>query len=214
MYSLAQHDGTLMTRPHIPLLKENNVRTGFFNRAQIEAVLAHLPAPVQPVVRFAYLTGWRVSSEVLRLEWRQVDFTAGTVWLEVGTTKNEHARLFPFDVLPELGEVLRGQRGVTSQIEQAQGRIVPWVFHRAGKRIASFYTVWASACRAAGCPGRVPHDMRRSAVRNLIRAGVPEKTAMLLTGHKSRSVFDRYDIVNEADLQAAVRKLGAGNDGY
>ncbi len=214
MYSLAMHDGTLLSRPHIPMLAEHNVRTGFFNREQIEAVLAHLPAPVQPVVRFAYLTGWRVQSEVLTLEWRQVDFTAGTVWLEVGTTKNQDGRLFPFDVLPELGEVLRDQRGVTSQIEQAQGRIVPWVFHRAGKRIASFYTVWASACRAARCPGRVPHDMRRSAVRNLIRAGVPEKTAMLLTGHKSRTVFDRYDIVNEADLRVAVRKLGAGTDGY
>ncbi len=70
-----------------------------------------------------------------------------------------------------------------------------------------FRDVWASACRAAGCPGRVPHDMRRSTVRNLIRAGVSEKTAMLLTGHKTRVVFDRYDIVNEDDLREAVRKL-------
>ena len=154
-----------------------------------------------------------MQSEVLTLEWRQVDFTAGTVWLEVGTTKNQDGRLFPFDVLPELGDLLHAQRRVTSQIEQAQGRIVPWVFHRTGKRIAGFRKVWASACRAAGCPSRVPHDMRRSAVRNLIRAGVPEKTAMLLTGHKSRTVFDRYDIVNEADLRVAVRKLGVGTDG-
>ena len=214
MYTLALHDGTLITRPHIPMLEEHNVRTGFFNREQIEAVLAHLPVPLQPVIRFAYLTGWRVPSEVLTLEWRQVDFMAGSVWLEVGSTKNQDGRLFPFDVLPELGDVLREQRRVTSQIEQAQGRIVPWVFHRSGKRVKDFSDAWASACRAAGCPGRVPHDLRRSAVRNLIRAGVPEKTAMLLTGHKSRSVFDRYDIVNEADLRAAVRKLGAVSDGY
>ena len=214
LYSLAMHDGTLLTRPHIPMLAEHNVRTGFFTRAQIEAVLGHLPAPVQPVIRFAYLTGWLVPSEVLTLEWRQVDFRAGTVWLEVGTAKNEDGRLFPFDVLPELGDLLTAQRRVTSQVEQEQGRIVPWVFHRNGKGIRRFSAVWATACRAAGCPGRVPHDMRRSAVRNLIRAGVPEKTAMLLTGHKSRSVFDRYDIVNEADLREAVRKLGAGTDGY
>ncbi len=209
MYSLAMHDGTLLARPHIPLLQEHNVRTGFFNREQIEAVLAHLPGPVQPVVRFAYLTGWRVPSEVLRLEWRQVDFTAGTVRLEVGTTKNQDGRVFPFDVLPELGDVLQGQRQMTSLLEQAQGRIVPWVFHRRGKQVKDFRDVWASACRAAGCPGRVPHDMRRSAVRNLVRAGVAEKTAMLLTGHKSRVVFDRYDIVNEDDLREAVRKLSA-----
>ena len=209
MYSLAMHDGTLLTRPHIPLLKENNVRTGFFSREQIDAVVAHLPAPVQAVVQFAYLTGWRVPSEVLRLEWRQVDFTAGMVWLEVGTTKNQDGRLFPFDVLPALGTVLETQRRVTSQVEQEQGRIVPWVFHRDGTQIKDFRDVWASACRAAGCPGRGPHDMRRSAVRNLIRAGVSEKTAMLLTGHKTRVVFDRYDIVNEDDLRAAVRKLSA-----
>ena len=117
--------------------------------------------------------------------------------------------MFPFDVFPALGDVLQAQRRVTSQVEQERGRIVPWVFHRTGKRIANFHHAWVSACRAAGCPGRVPHDMRRSAVRNLIRAGVPEKMAMLLTGHKSRVVFDRYDIVNEADLREAVRKLDA-----
>ena len=77
MYSLALHAGKLMARPHIPLLEENNVRTGFFDRAQIEAVLAHLPAPVQPVIRFAYLTGWRVPSEVLTLEWRQGGLPGG-----------------------------------------------------------------------------------------------------------------------------------------
>ena len=67
----------VLTRPHIPLLKEHNVRTGFFSREQIDAVEAHLPAPVQAVVRFAYLTGWRVPSEVLTLEWRQVDSRPG-----------------------------------------------------------------------------------------------------------------------------------------
>jgi len=69
--------------------------------------------------------------------------------------------------------------------------------------------VWRVACAAAGCPGRIPHDMRRSAVRNLVRAGIPERVAMMLTGHRTRSVFERYNIVSDGDLRDAARKLDA-----
>jgi integrase len=76
-----------------------------------------------------------------------------------------------------------------------------------GRAIKRFSEEWRAACVRAGAPGRIPHDFRRTAVRNLVRAGVSEKVALQLTGHKTRSVFDRYDIVNEADLRSAVCRL-------
>ena len=195
-------------------MREDNVRTGFFERDQFDSTCSHLPAPLRAVITFAYLTGWRTGSEVLPLEWRQVDREAGVVRLEPGKTKNSEGRSFPYRLLPELVEVLEAQWLAHEALVSA-GRICPLVFHRNGKRIASFRKAFASATKAAGCPGRIPHDLRRTAVRNLVRAGVPEKVAMTLTGHKTRSVFDRYDIVNEANLAEAVRKLGtvAGTTG-
>jgi integrase len=75
------------------------------------------------------------------------------------------------------------------------------------KPIVSFLKSWNIACRAAGCPGRIPHDLRRTAVRNLVRAGIPESVAMQMTGHKTRSVFERYNITSAGDLHEAARKL-------
>lgn len=158
---------------------------------------------------FAYCTGWRTPSEVLPLTWAQVDFAAGVVRLEPGTTKNREGRTFPFAVLPQLEAVLRTQREYTTAVERRLGCVIPWVFHREGQRLKGFRRAWLSACRRAGLVGMIPHDFRRTAVRNLVRAGVPERVAMQLTGHKTRSVFDRYDIVNEADLREAVAKLAA-----
>ncbi len=207
-FTLAVQAGKLMTRPHVPMLAENNVRKGFFERQEFEDVRAHLPADLQGVVTFAFLTGWRVASEVLSLEWRQVDRGAGTVRLDPGTTKNAEGRLFPYgDMLPELRDLIESQYKTKQETERTQGAVVARVFHRNGAPIRDFRSAWRSACEAAGVPGRIPHDFRRTAVRNLVRAGVSERTAMQLTGHKTRSVFDRYDIVNEADLREAVSKL-------
>ena len=98
-------------------------------------------------------------------------------------------------------------RGPTPSLSQGHDRICPWVFHRHGQRILNFRAAWETAAIAAGCPGRIPHDLRRTAVRNLVRVGVPERVSMMLTGHKTRSVFERYNIVSDTDLVDAARRL-------
>lgn len=211
MFTLAVQGGKLMTRPYIPLLKENNVRTGFFEPEQFKSVKNHLPAHMQPIVEFAHITGWRTPSEILPLEWRQVDLKAGEVRLDAGTTKNGDGRVFPFT--SELRRVFEDQQKVADQLKR-EGTITRVVFcytkgKKAGQRIteSGFNKQWRQARVAAGCPGRIPHDFRRTAVRNLVRAGVPERVAMQLTGHKTRAVFERYNIVSPGDLRDAARRL-------
>ena len=206
-YVLGIENGKVLARPKIAMLDEDNVREGFFEREQFEAVRANLPEPIQTVVTFAYITGWRVNSEVLPLQWRQVDFVAGRVRLEPGTTKNRQGRESP--LTRELRSLLDGQRAHTDAVQKARGAIIPHVFHRKGEPIRWFYDSWRSACTNAGHPGRIPHDFRRTAVRNLVRAGIPERVAMTMTGHQTREVFERYNIVSDGDLDEAARRLDA-----
>lgn len=194
-FNLAIQGGKLLYKPHIPLLREDNTRAGFFELEQFQAVRDHLPEPLRPVVEFAYITGWRIASELLSLQWRQVDFTAGEIRLDAGTTKNGEGRVFP--MTDDLRALLEVQFEAHTKRKKA-GQIVPWVFVRmvAEKRggpkqprpIRAFTKAWQAACIAAGCPGRIPHDFRRTAVRNMVRRSVPERVAMQLTGHKTRSV--------------------------
>ena len=205
MYSLAVQGQKLHHRPYIPMLQENNVRTGFFEAEQFTALLSHLPVELQPVMRFAYITGWRIASEVLTLKWRQVDLKAHTVRLDPGTTKNRDGRLFP--LTDELQALLEAQRAHTDAVSRERGAIVPLVFHRDGDPIKDFRGAWAKARTAAGCPGRIPHDFRRTAVRNLEQAGVPRSVAMAMVGHKTESIYRRYAIVDQGMLTDAAQKL-------
>jgi integrase len=209
MLRLALEQGRIQAVPFVKLLEEDNVRTGFFEPHQLAAVLAHLDEDVVPMVRFAAITGWR-SGEVKALEWPQIDFAAGEVRLEPGTTKNRKGRTFPFT--PELRELLLAQRERTDRVQREQGRIIASVFHRNGKPISDFRGAWAKACELAGVPDRLVHDLRRTAIRAMVRAGVPERVAMQLSGHRTPSVFARYDIVSGGDLRDAAAKLaGQGN---
>jgi integrase len=205
-FTLAFEAEKLPSCPHIPSVEVRNVRTGFFEEADFQELLTHLPAYLTGLIQFLYLTGWR-SGEALGLAWAQLDFRAGVVRLEPGTTKNDEARSFPFAVLPRLEAVLRQQRESTSKLERETGQIVPVVFHHDGKPLGDLRGPWKKACTAIGLPNRIMHDFRRTAVRNLERAGVPRSVAMKLTGHKTESVYRRYAIVSEADLREGVAKL-------
>jgi integrase len=208
MFTLAIQAGKLDRRPYVPSIEVRNTRTGFFEARDLTAFLDHLPEEIRPIARFAYLTGWR-RGEILVLQWRQVDFRAGVVRLEPGTTKNDEGRVFPFAILPELAELLRTQREETTTIERDTGRLIPWVFHRDGRPVSDFRGAWARACRKAGVPDKLFHDFRRTAVRNLERAGVSRSVAMKLTGHKTEAIYRRYAIVSESDLAEGVKKLAA-----
>lgn len=116
-------------------------------------------------------------------------------------------RRFPFTAHPRLAAIIREQRERTSAVERKTGRLCPWVFHRDGHQVAWFYDGWHTACTKAGVLGRLFHDLRRSAVRNLTRAGINESVAMKISGHETTSVFKRYDIISNADVTDAVRKL-------
>jgi hypothetical protein len=110
---------------------------------------------------------------------------------------------------PELRAVLERQRELTEVLQRKQGRIIPWIFHRRGEPIRKIQKDWNKATAAAGLKGRIPHDLRRTAVRNLERAGVPRSAAMKLVGHKTESIYRRYAITDEAMLQEAGAKLSA-----
>jgi integrase len=205
MLRLALQGEKIARAPHIAMLQEDNVRKGFFEHDQYVSVRRHLPEALRPVIEFAYITGWRTKSEVLPLQWRQVDFEAGTVHLEVGSTKNREGRTF--FLTPELRACLDAQRTATAALQREQGAVVPHVFHRGGRPILDLRGAWRKACASAGVPGRIPHDFRRTAVRNLERAGVPRSTAMAMVGHKTEAVYRRYAIVDAAMLKEGAAKL-------
>ena len=197
--------------PDIPTLKEAPPRAGFFEPEQFEALMKYLRPEVQPIARFGYELGWRLR-EIITLEWRQVNLVDGSVRLDPGSTKNGEGRVAYCSA--ELLAVLHAQHAATRELEREKGTIIPWVFHRRGRRILRFLASWQTACRKAAIPGMLFHDLRRTAVRNMVRAGIPERVAMQISGHRTRSVFERYNIVSEADLREAAKRIATHTHGF
>jgi len=197
--------------PYIPMLIENNTRIGFFEHGDFIAVRNALPDYLKGFVTFAYKVGWRLS-EISNLTWSQVDLNLGVVRLEVGETKNRDGRTVYLD--EELKKVFIQQ----AERRRQSGNITPYVFtnQAADNRVKNIKRSWANACIEAGyfrvdedgnkIPTKLFHDFRRTAIRNMVRAGIPERVAMMIAGHKTRNVFDRYNIVSDTDLRIAATK--------
>jgi integrase len=209
MLKLAYENNKLMRLPIIHKLAANPPRQGFFELDQFEAVRRRLRPDHQLAVSIAHAFGWRIQSEVLTLERWQVNLEVGTLRLEPGTTKNDDGRVVY--LTPELKASIVAQLERVRTLERETGHIMPYLFphltgpHR-GKRVQDFKKAWKTACVKAGCPGMLRHDFRRTAVRNMVNLGVPERVAMKVSGHRSCTVFDRYHIVSAADLQEVARK--------
>jgi integrase len=169
-----------------------------------------LPDDLALVARIAYVYGWRLTDEVLPLTRSQVDLEAGTLRLIPGSTKNGDGRLVY--LTPELRAGLADQPAKVRALERELGRNISYVFPalrgpRKGEPRKSMSWTWRHACKRAGLPGKWKHDLRRTAVRDMANAGVSERVAMQITGHRTRSTFDRYHIVSPGDLREATRKL-------
>jgi integrase len=211
--------------PYIPMLKESNVRKGFFECGEYKALKDALPEELKPILAFGYHSGWR-KSEILGLTWDRVDLKEGVVRLDPGDPKNEEGRsLYMNKELMEEMKALHRKRQLGC----------PYVFHRNGKPVKGFRRAWVSACirvglcqirkddqgnptvikskkgaeRVVKVPSKIFHDFRRTAIRDMVRSGVSERIAMKISGHKTRNVFDRYDIVNDQDLKEAALKKQA-----
>lgn len=187
--------------PHIPMLKESNIRKGFFEHNEFLTLRNALPSFLKGFVTFGYKTGWRIS-EISSITWTHVDLNQDIVRLEVGETKNDEGRTVYLD--DESKDIFNHQW----KLRKEKGVLIPYVFpNQIGTGpIKDIRRSWFTALKKAGLQRRLFHDFRRTAVRNMVRSGIHERVAMMISGHKTRSVFDRYNIVNQTDLKIAAKR--------
>lgn len=189
--------------PRFPIVSEDEfARQGFTEYEAFERLTVALPPYLVPIATASYHTGIRLG-ELKKVEWPQVDFTSKLIRLRRGRTKGGQPRTCPF--IASMEKVLLAAKKERDEFWPD----CQYVFARLGKPLKDIRGAWNSACERAGVPALQFHDLRRSGVRNLTRAGVPEKISMEIIGHKTRSTFDRYNIVAEADLVDAAARVAA-----
>lgn len=187
----------------VKLDESDNVRRGFFARAEITELIANLRADLADFVLFAWHTGMR-KGEIASLRWD--DLNGDVLTLRGENSKNGEARTIPCE--GDLSELIaRRRRCPLVKIDSGTVMLCDLIFHRQGKPIREFTKAWRTACRKAEIPGRLFHDLRRSAVRDLVRSGVLQSVAMSISGHRSPSMLRRYNITDERDQRQALRQV-------
>jgi len=187
--------------PYFPMVAETNIRKGFLTDEQYDKLRDELPHDLKALFVTAYITGLR-RGEITAIQWPQVDFEAGMITLEKGETKTGEPRSVPI-LEGDMRDLLRDAKKERDENWPDS----PWVFNRNGERILDFRWSWDEACKRAGVTGLHLHDLRRTAVRNMRRAGIPQVIRMKISGHKTDSMERRYNIVDADDLQMARELL-------
>jgi integrase len=211
---------------YIKMLEENNVREGFFEKGDFLAIREKLPDHLKGLATFAYHTAWRLS-EIETLKWNQVNLVTGSIRLHGEQSKNKNAR--EIYMVQEVKDVLTKQQAdrkaklieAARKADAQEGeKVLPWVFlnEKGTDRIKRFDKAWTTACKLCGFHVIVDketgkgfnlkkfHDFRRSGVRNMIEAGTSQVVAMQISGHKTVSVFNRYNIVSPGQLKEAAQR--------
>lgn len=199
--------------PTVTMLPESQPRQGFVEEADFRAIVKYLEPAQALAAVIAFETAWRIRSEVLTLEWARVELAEGCIRLDGAHSKNGQGRTAYLS--PDTTRRLAEHRG---EVAKALGAVGPHVFVHVGKgplqgqRMREFIKAWRTACRRAGYTGVLLHDLRRSGVRAMVRAGVPESVAQRISGHATAAVFRRYDITSDQDLRdAAARRAQFGH---
>jgi integrase len=187
--------------PDITRLDESgNERRGFFSELEVRRVMSSLDSDLADLVLFGWLTGMR-KGEIASLRWE--DVTGDEIRLRAENAKTGEPRTIPFE--GELADLIERRKKARQFKVKDAVAVSPFIFHRGGEPIREFRKSWRTACRLAGLQGRIFHDLRRSAARNMLTAGVPQAIAMAITGHKTDSMFRRYAIVAQNNIRAALR---------
>lgn len=205
-FRLAFKQSRISRVPYFPMLPEDNVREGFVEPSTMEAIATALPPDLADAARFAYLTGWR-RGQVSKLRWEHVDRTNRLLLAPGAITKNGRPQTIPLE--GELWDLLERRRQ-RREVPRKRGPVFlsPFVFHRGdGKQLGDFRKAWAKACAAAAAPDLLFHDLRRSGIRNMIRAGVDRDVAKRISGHRTDSMLSRYNVTDTSDQVEAFRRV-------